>query len=169
VARDCLAVAMVDGHLLAEKWHEIEAKLADMVTDRLVAMPDGPIPSFDFSAMVIEHRVIRCGNGFSRSFLEESVAMISRKWNGLGIRLVHEEIPRRPRARFCLPKGQSDHNRVLQCLRPQDPDVHTEAWAILKAEKEMRTSQPFVLLINHKCLEQLGKNEHKIRYGIRKV
>ncbi|KAH8244607.1 hypothetical protein KR038_007558, partial [Drosophila bunnanda] len=101
---------------------------------------------------------------------EESVAMISNKWNGLRIRLVHaREIPRRPRARIWLPKGQSDLNRVLQCLRAQNPHVHTVNWAILKTEKEMSTSQQFLLLINHKCLAQLKKNEHKIRYGIRKA
>ncbi|KAH8240289.1 hypothetical protein KR038_001655, partial [Drosophila bunnanda] len=101
---------------------------------------------------------------------EESVATISNKWNGLRIRLVHaREIPRRPRARIWLPNGQSGHKRVLQCLRSQNPYVHTEDWAIFKAEKEMKTSQPLLLLVSHKYLAQLQKNEHKIRYGIKKA
>ncbi|KAH8265714.1 hypothetical protein KR038_010729, partial [Drosophila bunnanda] len=132
VARYSLAMDLVDelnddGRLLAEKWDEIEGKVADMVGGRHDEMPEGPSPSFDSSETVRGLRVIRCDDGFSRSFLEESVATISNKWNGLRIRLVHaREILRRPKARIWLPKGQSDHKRVLQCPRAQNPDVHTE-------------------------------------------
>ncbi|KAH8290883.1 hypothetical protein KR054_006722 [Drosophila jambulina] len=174
-ARDTLAMALVDelhedGRLLSEKWDEIEAKMADMVTDRLVAMPTGPIPSFDSSDVVRGHRVIRCDDEFSRSFLAECMAKISGTWTGLKIKLAHaKDIPRRPRARIWLPKGQTDHERVIQCLRAQNPNVYTADWAILKAEKELQSSQPFLLLINQRCLPQLKAQNHEIRYGIRKA
>ncbi|KAH8334650.1 hypothetical protein KR059_012749, partial [Drosophila kikkawai] len=101
---------------------------------------------------------------------EKCVARISHNWSGLKIRLVHvSEIPRRPRARIWLPNGQSDHKRVITCLRAQNPDVYTEDWAILKAEKEMKSSQPFLLLINKRCLPQLKALDYKVRYGIRKA
>ncbi|KAH8250531.1 hypothetical protein KR032_003688, partial [Drosophila birchii] len=63
VARNSLAMALVDelnddGRLLAEKWEEVETRLAEMVTDKLLSEPSGPTPSFDSSDMVRGHRVI---------------------------------------------------------------------------------------------------------------
>nr|XP_044249341.1 uncharacterized protein LOC123002775 [Drosophila takahashii] len=175
VARDSLAMALVDdlhddGRLLSEKWEEIEIKVADMVAERLSAVPDGPIPSFDSSDMVRGHRVIKCDDSFSRTFLAECISKIGNAWDGLSIRLVHaREIPRRPRARIWLPKEQTDQGKVLSLLRAQNPEVHTEDWAILKVEKEMKTSQPFLFLINQRCLPQLEKADYTIRYGLRKA
>ncbi|XP_070074118.1 uncharacterized protein [Drosophila takahashii] len=154
VARDSLAMALVDdlhddGRLLSEKWSD---------------------PSFDSSDMVRGHRVIKCDDSFSRTFLAECIAKIGDAWDGLSIRLVHaKEIPRRPRARIWLPKEQTDQGKVLSLLRAQNPEVHTEDWAILKEEKEMKTSQPFLFLINQRCLPQLEKADYTIRYGLRKA
>ncbi|XP_044248546.1 uncharacterized protein [Drosophila takahashii] len=134
-----------DGRLLSEKWEEIEVKVADMIAERLSAVPDGPIPSFDSSDMVRRHRVIKCDDSFSR------------------------EIPRRPRDRIWLPKDQTDQGKVLSLLRAQNPEVHTEDCAILKVEKEMMTSKPFLFLINQRCLPQLEKADYTIRYGLRKA
>ncbi|XP_070075728.1 uncharacterized protein [Drosophila takahashii] len=80
-----------------------------------------------------------------------------------------KEIPRKPRARIWLPKEQTDQGKVLSLLRAQNPEVHTEDWAILKVEKEMKTSQPFLFLINQRCLPQLEKADYTIRYGLRKA
>ncbi|KAH8374017.1 hypothetical protein KR200_001877, partial [Drosophila serrata] len=100
----------------------------------------------------------------------ECVAKISDTWAGLKIRLVHaREIPKRPRARIWLPKSQTYHARVIACLKAQNPDIHTKDWTILRAEQEMKASQPFLLLINQRCLPQLEANDHKVRYGIRKA
>ncbi|XP_070072134.1 uncharacterized protein [Drosophila takahashii] len=126
VARDSLAMAQVDdlhddGRLLSEKWEEIEVKVADMIAERLSAVPNGPIPSFDSSDMVRGHR------------------------------------------------DQTDQGKVLSLLRAQNPEVHTKDWAILKVEKEIKTSQPFLFLINQRCLPQLEKADYTIRYGLRKA
>ncbi|XP_070069989.1 uncharacterized protein [Drosophila takahashii] len=132
VARDSLAMALVDdlhddGRLLSEKWKEIEVKVADMIAERLSAVPNGPIPSFDSSDMVRGHRMIKCDDSFSRSFLAECISKIGNAWDGPSIRLVHaREIPRRPRARIWLPKDQTDQGKVLSLLRAQNPEVHTE-------------------------------------------
>ncbi|XP_044248482.1 uncharacterized protein [Drosophila takahashii] len=128
----CLAMALLDdlhddGRLLSEKWEEIEVKVADMIAKRLSVVPNGPIPSFDSSDMVSGHRVIKCDDSFSRSFLAECIAKIGNAWEGLSIRLVHaREIPRRPRTRIWLPKEQTDPGKVLSLLRAQNPEVHTE-------------------------------------------
>ncbi|XP_044249353.1 uncharacterized protein [Drosophila takahashii] len=136
-----------DGRLLSEKWEEIEIKVADMIAERLSAVPNGPIPSFESSDMVRGHRVIKCDDSFSGFFLAECIAKIGNSWDGLSIRLVHaREIPRRPRARIWLPKEQTDQGKVLSLLRALNPEVHTEDWAILEVEKEMTTSQPFLFL-----------------------
>ncbi|XP_041565055.1 uncharacterized protein LOC121467547 [Drosophila elegans] len=173
VVEDNLVMALVDelhddGRLLNEKWEEIESILADMVTDRLMAVPQGPIPSFDSSEVIRGHRVIRCDDGFSKIFLAECVSRIGDSWNGLRIRLVHaSQIPRRPQARIWLPKGQTDYTRVMSCLRAQNLDVDMSDWVILRAEEVLKASQPFVLLINHRCLPQLEASDYKVRYGIR--
>ncbi|XP_070070202.1 uncharacterized protein [Drosophila takahashii] len=116
------------------------------------------------------HRVIKCDDSFSRSFLAECIAKTGDAWDGLSIRLVHaREIPRRPRARIWLPKEQTDQGTVLTLLRALNPEVHTEDWAILKVEKEMKTSQPFLFLNNQRCLPQLEKADYTIRYGLQKA
>ncbi|XP_016950797.1 uncharacterized protein LOC108025051 [Drosophila biarmipes] len=172
-AKDNLVMALVDelhedGYLLNQKWEEIETRLANMVTDRLMAVPDGPIPCFDSSDVIRGHRVIRCEDGFSKIFLSECVDEIGDSWDGLRIRLVHvSEIPWRPRARIWLPKGQRDHNRILSCLRAQNLDIDMSDWSILTAEQEMKTSQSFSFLINRRCLPQLEAAGYKVRYGIR--
>ncbi|XP_016985577.1 uncharacterized protein LOC108049056 [Drosophila rhopaloa] len=173
VVTDNLAMALVDefhddGRLLNEKWEEIESVLADMVTDRIMATPEGPIPSFDCSNVIRGHRVIRCDDGFSKVFLADCVSRIGDSWNGLRISLVHaSEIPWRPTARIWLPKGQTDHNRIISCLRAQNLDVDMADWVILKGEQAIKTSQPFVVLINQRCLPQLEAADYKVRYGIR--
>jgi len=173
VAKDNLVMALVDelhedGQLLNQKWEEIETRLANMVTDRLMAVPDGPIPSFDSSDVIRGHRVIRCDDGFSKIFLAECVATIADTWDGLRIRLVHaSEIPWRPRARIWLPKGQRDHSRILSCLRAQNLDIDMSDWSIVNAEEDMKASQSFVFLINRRCLPQLEAADYKVRYGIR--
>ncbi|XP_017041603.1 uncharacterized protein LOC108088369 isoform X2 [Drosophila ficusphila] len=170
---DNLVMALVDdlhydGRRLFEKWDEIESRLADMVTDRILAVPEGPIPSFDSSDVIRGHRVIKCDDGFSKIFLSECVASIGHNWDGLRIRLVHvSEIPLRPRARIYLPKGQTDHKRILSCLRAQNVEVDMADWVVLRAEETLSTSQPFLLLINHHCLPQLEAVDYKVRYGIR--
>ncbi|XP_070075711.1 uncharacterized protein [Drosophila takahashii] len=106
-----------DGHLLSKKWEEIEVKVAGMIAERLSAVPNGPIPSFDSSDMVRKHRVIKCDDSLSRSFLAECIDKIENAWDGLSIRLVHaREIPRRPRARIWLPKEQTDQGKVLSLV-----------------------------------------------------
>ncbi|XP_044251412.2 uncharacterized protein [Drosophila takahashii] len=175
VAGDNLAMALVDdlhedGRLLSEKWEEIEVKVADMIAERLSAVPNSPIPSFDSSEMVRGHRVIKCDDSFSSSFLAECIARIGNAWDGLSIRLVHAwEIPRRPRARIWLPKEQTDQGKVLSLLRAQNPEVHTEDWEILRVEKEMKTSQPFLFLINQRCVPQLERADYTVRFGLRKA
>ncbi|XP_017131797.1 uncharacterized protein LOC108148970 [Drosophila elegans] len=97
--RDNLTMALVDelhkdGHLLRETWPEIETRLANMVTDRLLSVPHGPNPFFDSSLVIRGHRVIRCVDGFSKIFLEDCVATIGDAWHGLRIKLVHaSQIP----------------------------------------------------------------------------
>ncbi|XP_017000361.1 uncharacterized protein [Drosophila takahashii] len=59
-------------------------------------------------------------------------------------------------------KEQTDQGKVLSLLRAQN-------WAILKVEKEMKTSQTFLFLINQCCLPQLKKADYTIRYGLRKA
>ncbi|EDW98236.1 uncharacterized protein LOC6537989 [Drosophila yakuba] len=170
---DNLTMALVDelhedGRLLNEKWEEIETRLAHMVTDRVLAKPGGPVPSFDSSEVIRGHRVIRCVDGFSKIFLEACVATIGASWDGLRIRLVHvSDIPWRPQARIWLPHGQTDHNRILTCLRAQNLDVDMSDWSILGAEEICKTSQAFLLLINRSCLPQLEALDYKVRYGIR--
>jgi len=133
-----------------------------------MAVPDGPIPSFDSSDVIRGHRVIRCDDGFSKIFLAECVATIADTWDGLRIRLVHaSEIPWRPRARIWLPKGQRDHSRILSCLRAQNLDIDMSDWSIVNAEEDMKASQSFVFLINRRCLPQLEAADYKVRYGIR--
>nr|XP_041630358.1 uncharacterized protein LOC121501894 [Drosophila kikkawai] len=175
VARDSLAMALVDelnddGRLLMEKWEEVETQLAEMVTDKLLSEPTGQSPSFDSSDMVRGHRVIRCDDEFSRDFLADCVARLGKAWKGISIKLVPaRDIPRRPRARIWLPKGLSSHERVIKTLRAMNKGVDMEDWAILKAEREMKTSQPYLFLINQRCLEQLKAADNKVRYGIRKA
>ncbi|XP_043654848.1 uncharacterized protein LOC122621156 [Drosophila teissieri] len=170
---DNLTMALVDelhedGRLLYEKWEEIETRLAHMVTDRVMAKPGGPVPSFDSSDVIRGHRVIRCADGYSKIFLEACVVTIGDLWDGLRIRLVHvSDIPWRPQARIWLPHGQTDHNRILICLRAQNLDVDMSDWSILRAEDIWKTSQAFLLLINRRCLPQLEALEYKVRYGIR--
>nr|XP_041633526.1 uncharacterized protein LOC121503289 [Drosophila kikkawai] len=162
VARDSLAMALVDelnddGRLLMEKWEEVETQLAEMVTDKLLSEPTGQSPSFDSSDMVRGHRV-------------DCVARLGKAWKGISIKLVPaRDIPRRPRTRIWLPKGLSSHERVLKTLRAMNKGVDMEDWAILKAEKEMKSSQPYLFLINQRCLEQLTAADNKVRYGIRKA
>nr|XP_041632326.1 uncharacterized protein LOC121502694 [Drosophila kikkawai] len=156
VARDSLAMALVDelnddGRLLMEKWEEVETQLAEMVTDKLLSEPTGQSPSFDSSDMV-------GGTGLGKA------------WKGISIKLVPaRDIPKRPRARIWLPKGLSSHERVLKTLRAMNKGVDMEDWAIPKAEREMKSSQPYLFLINQRCLEQLKAAENKFRYGIRKA
>ncbi|XP_070144865.1 uncharacterized protein [Drosophila kikkawai] len=175
VARDSLAMALIDelnddGRLLMEKWEEVETQLAEMVTDKLLSEPTGQSPSFDSSDMVRGHRVIRCDDEFSRDFLADCVASLSKAWKGISIKLVPaKDIPRRPRARIWLPKGLSSHERVLKTLRAMNKGVDMEDWAILRAEREMKSSQPYLFLINQRCLEQLKAADNKVRYGIRKA
>ncbi|XP_039494708.1 uncharacterized protein LOC120453869 [Drosophila santomea] len=170
---DNLTMALVDelhedGRLLNEKWEEIETRLAHMVTDRVLAKPEGPVPSFDSSEVIRGHRVIRCVDGFSKIFLEACVVTIGDSWDGMRIRLVHvSDIPWRPQARIWLPHGQTDHNRILICLRAQNLDVDMSDWSILRAEEIWKTSQAFLLLINRRCIPQLEAVDYKVRYGIR--
>uniref|UniRef100_B3P5B7 GG11994 n=1 Tax=Drosophila erecta TaxID=7220 RepID=B3P5B7_DROER len=172
-AIDNLVMALVDefhedGYLLNEKWEEIETRLAHMVTDRVMAMPGGPVPSFDSSDVIRGHRVIRCVDGFSKIFLAACIDTIGDSWDGMRIRLVHvSDIPWRPQARIWLPHGQMDHNRILICLRAQNLDIDMSDWSILRAEEITKTSQTFLLLINRRCLPQLEAADYKVRYGIR--
>lgn len=97
-----------------EKWKEVETKLAVMVTDKLLSEPTSPTPSSESLDMVREHRVTRCDDESSRVFLAECVAELSKAWKGFSISLVPAmEIPRRPRARIWLPKGQTNHEGGL--------------------------------------------------------
>ncbi|KRK04171.1 uncharacterized protein LOC6537988 [Drosophila yakuba] len=97
--RDNLSMALVDelhpdGCLLFEKWGEIESRLADMVANRLTAVPQGPNPLLDSSLVIWGHRVIRCEDGFSKIFLEDCIKYLADEWDGLRIKLVHaSEIP----------------------------------------------------------------------------
>jgi len=51
-------------------------------------------------------------------FFVECVAKFSKVWNGLRIKLIPAtDIPRRPRARIWLPKGQSDYEKLVRTLR----------------------------------------------------
>jgi len=40
---------------------------------------------------------------------------------------------------------------------------------VLKAEQEMKASQPFLLLINEECLTQIEAKEFRLWYGVRKA
>uniref|UniRef100_B3P5B6 GG11993 n=1 Tax=Drosophila erecta TaxID=7220 RepID=B3P5B6_DROER len=97
--QDNLSMALVDeihadGCLLFEKWGEIETRLADMVADKLTAVPQGPNPLLDSSLVIRGHRVIRCEDGFSKIFLEDCIEQLADAWNGVRIKLVHaSEIP----------------------------------------------------------------------------
>lgn len=170
---DNLTMALVDelhedGRLLNERWQEVEAQLAYMVTDRVMAMPGGPVPSFDSSDVVRGHRVIRCEDGFSKVFLSDCVAAISNSWHDMRIKLVHvSDVPFAPQARIWLPTGQTDHNRIMICLRAQNLNVDMSDWSILRAEEVMEISQSFLLLINRRCIPQLDAVDYKLRYGIR--
>nr|XP_041632378.1 uncharacterized protein LOC121502736 [Drosophila kikkawai] len=142
-----------DGRLLMKKWEEVETQLAVMVTDKILSEPTGQSPSFDSSEMVRGHRVMRCDDEFSRDFLADCVARLGNAWKGISIKLVPgKDIPRRPRARIWLPKGLSSHERVLKTLRAENKGVDMEDWAILKAQREMKSSQPYLFLINQRCL-----------------
>nr|XP_041632376.1 uncharacterized protein LOC121502734 [Drosophila kikkawai] len=66
-------------------------------------------------------------------------------------------------------KKFSEGERVIKTLRAMNKGVDMEDWAILKAEREMKTSQPYLFLINQRCLEQLKAADNKVRYGIRKA
>ncbi|XP_041633331.1 uncharacterized protein [Drosophila kikkawai] len=120
--------------------------------------------------MVRGHRAIRCDDELSRDFLADCVARLGNAWRGISIKLVPaKDIPRRPRARIWLPKWLSSHERVLKTLQAMNKGVDMEDWAILKAEREMKSSQPYLFLINQRCLEQLKAADIKVRYGIRKA
>ncbi|KMZ06694.1 uncharacterized protein LOC6730118 [Drosophila simulans] len=170
---DNLTMALVDelhedGRLLNERWQEIEAQLAYVVTDRLMAMPRGPVPSFDSSEVIRGHRVIQCEDGFSKVFLANCVATISNTWDDMRIKLVHvSDVPFMPQVRIWLPTGQTDYSRIMACLRAQNLDVDMSDWSVLRAEEVIETSQSFLLLINRRCIPQLNAADYKLRYGIR--
>jgi len=50
-----------------------------------------------------------------------------------------------------------------------NPDIKTEDWVVLKAEHEIKASQPFLLHINDECLAQLEAKECRHWYGVRKA
>jgi len=50
-----------------------------------------------------------------------------------------------------------------------NPDVKTDDWFVLKAEHEMKASQPFLLLINEESLAQLEVKEFRLWFGVRKA
>jgi len=127
-------------------------------------------PSYDSSDVVRGHRVITCVDEGSKVFLVDCVAKISETWNGLKIKIIPaRDIPRRPRARIWLPKGQTDHEKLIRTLRVMSLDINTDDWVVLKAEQEMKVSQPFLLLINEECLAQLEAKESRLWYGVRRA
>nr|XP_041630578.1 uncharacterized protein LOC121502027 [Drosophila kikkawai] len=71
----------------------------------------------------------------------------------------------RSRSRIWLPKR---HVRVLKALRVQNQCVNMDR-AILKTEQEIRTKEPFLRVINQRCLGQIKKSDQKVRKGNRKA
>ncbi|GBP07846.1 hypothetical protein EVAR_71050_1 [Eumeta japonica] len=64
------------------------------------------------------------------------IAKISEAWEGLSLKLIPaEEIPMRPRARVWLPKVTWDSSKILECLKLQNPDIHTDEWSVIRIEK----------------------------------
>ncbi|XP_037944397.1 uncharacterized protein LOC119677197 [Teleopsis dalmanni] len=174
VARDHLSVALIDEHnsngkLLMERWALIETKLSELVMAELMTNP-GSVPSFDCADIVRGHRVIRCDDEYSRSFLSKAITKISENWDGLKLKLVPAaEIPSRPRARVWLPKNLGPPDLILQQLKLQNPEILMEDWSVLKTEEPQKHSQSYLLLINEECLPVIEANDCKLRYGIRKA
>ncbi|XP_037930861.1 uncharacterized protein LOC119677158 [Teleopsis dalmanni] len=130
----------------------------------------GSVTSFDCADIVRGHRVIRCDDEYSRSFLSKAITKISENWDGLKLKLVPAaEIPSRPRARVWLPKNPGPPDLILQQLKLQNPEIQMEDWSVLKTEEPQKHSQSYLLLINEECLPVIEANDCKLRYGIRKA
>lgn len=175
VVRDHLHVAMVDEKaakkiVSAELWNNIEARVADMVMDHVIAAGGGPLPGFDSSEVVRGYRVIKCEDQYSLDFLGKVVAKISNEWEGSTIGLISaKDIPRRPRARIWLPKMVCDSGKLLKSLQLLNPSIPMSDWSVLKAEAPQKNSTSFLLTINEESIEPLSKLDNKLRFGLRQA
>ncbi|XP_054746767.1 uncharacterized protein LOC129251443 [Anastrepha obliqua] len=114
--------------------------------------------------------VIKCDDDWSRVVLEKCVAEISSSLEGLKLKLIAaKEIPCPPCARIWLPVMDLSGAYVLKYLKSHNPVVPMDDWAIVKAEKPLKSSMSFVLQINDECLPILKQHDNKMRFGLRKA
>ncbi|XP_041632433.1 uncharacterized protein [Drosophila kikkawai] len=139
VARDSLAIALVDE--LNDDWRLLMEKWEEVETQL---------------AKMVTKKILTEPSVRSPSF--DSSAMVRG----------NQGHPKETQS-IWLPKGLPSHERVLKTLRAMNKKVDMKDWAILKAEGEKKSSQPYLFLINQRCLEQPKAADNKVRYGIRKA
>ncbi|XP_065355994.1 putative mediator of RNA polymerase II transcription subunit 26 [Calliphora vicina] len=99
-------------------------------------MGTGTAPRFDSGEIHRGYRVIKCMDEFSKDFLSKCIAKISGALEGLSLKQIPaQEIPMRPRARIWLPKMATDAHKLVECLKLQNPDIHTDDWSIIRTEQ----------------------------------
>ena len=168
-----VALASVNGGItspVVAEWGAIETKLAELVMEHVLSSKDRPVPRFDSGEIHRGYRIIKCMDGFSKEFLGNCITAISDSWDGLSLKLIPaEEIPLRPRARVWLPKMVIDNQKLLECLKLQNPQVPMDEWSIIRAEEPRENSMSLVLAISESSVAALENADNKLFFGVRKA